>query len=130
MARMGRQYQQAQSATRSARHRGISDVAIGCHSHCGFSPVFWETRESSRFNGLHSRKPLETVGICSVLLVQRAEATVLMRRQDLTASKRSYYIQLWRKNNQIGLRSDDQTTLRFETDSASGIFRRHRDSFI
>ena len=73
---------------------------------------------------------METVGVCVHLLVHRAEATVLMRRHTLTATERSHYIQLRREHNQIGVRSDDKATFRFETDSACGIFRRHRDGFI
>ena len=53
-----------------------------------------------------------------------------MRPQYVTAAERSYYIQQRRKYNQIGVRSDDKATFRFKTDSACGIFRSHRDSFI
>ena len=69
-------------------------------------------------------------GFGIALLVHRTEATVLMRRHYLTAAERSHYIQLRREHNQIGIRSDDKATFRFQTDSARGIFRRHRDGFI
>ena len=53
-----------------------------------------------------------------------------MRPPYVTAAERSYYIQQRRKYNQIGVGSDNKATFRFETDSARGIFRRHRDGFI
>ena len=75
----------------------------------------------------------ETVGNGWCLLCASchlAEAKVLMRPDLLTATVRSHYVQLPRKHNEIGVRSDEKATFRFETDRACGIFRRHRDGFI
>ncbi len=50
--------------------------------------------------------------------------------RPLDRGESSHDFHLRRKHNQISVRSDDKATFRFETDSARGIFRRHRDGFI